>query len=1283
MRCCPAMASVVSAACSLTFAALSMLGAALVPAASAQSAPRTTPPVPARIAAMASLRAHADASQPVVAAPVLSLAQGSYSGPQTVTVTDATPGVTMYYTTNGTSPTTSSPQYNGSITISRSCTLVVLATLSGYQSNDSWAAYYITSVPDSFVYTVAGAATGYGGDGGPATQALLTHPADTAIDASGNLYIADTGNNVIRRIDATTGIITTIAGTGTPGYAGDNGPATAAELDYPISLAFDSAGNLYIGEADSDVRKIEMSTGTITTYAGSQSPSGLGDGGPATSASIPQPQSLAFDSSDNLYILSLGNGLGSKRVREVNAKTQVITTVAGGGATYPPANGDPATSVSIPSAQGMAVDAAGDIYITDSGGVVWQVTHSTGNIGIFAGTFGSTGNSGDGGPATSAKLFFPVAVTVGANGDVYISDSFSGVIRKVDASTGDISTVAGNGNFCFAFLEVASAALSSEFCFIQNMHFDAAGNLYYSSGTNGNTVSELTAVGTPPSTPTPDPTFSLPAGAYTSPQSLTIGDTASGASTSLWVVTNPPSSYKLNPEASTFLGTNAFYAPIGVAGPANVYAQAVAPGHTPSNIVSAAYTYSAPPASLVSTVAGGGTNGFSGQGGPATQTEIGTAGGIAMDTGGNLFIADNFYNVVWKVDASGLISIVAGTGTRSYTGDNGPATAATLNDPSAVVVDSKGNIFIADASNNVVREVLAGTGNIVTYAGDGQSGDHPAGGGPATSTSLWLPSALALDSNSNLYITSFNNVVYEVTASTGIIQIVAGSLTPSGLGDGGPATSAALGQLGGIALDSANNLYIADFGDSRVREVNAKSGLISTVAGNGMAGFGSAGLATSVPLTPDQLAFDGNGNLFVTTGYDVRRVDAKTNTISTVAGIDYNGDEFDPESASMTIACPYSVLADSQSNIYFSDGCKYSVRKITFNLPAAAPTFNPPAGTYGGAQSVSISDTAAGATIYYTTDGSTPTTSSTAYSGAITVSSSETIKAIAAGAGYGQSSVASAAYVILTVPTIALTSSVNPAGVGQAVTFTATLTSSAGTPTGTVAFFDGTTKLGTGTLAAGVATYATSSLAVGAHAITAQYSGDANFAAVTSTALGETVVALSIGPAAGAPTTGTGAPGGLVTYTLSVTPPGTSAVTFAITGLPAGFTATFTPNTVAAGAGPTDVELTINIPAQAVSSAQAPARPGSSIRTALALGLLLLPLLGVGRRGRRLGRMMVLVVLAAVGLVATAGLSGCSHQFASYTNANGNPPPPGSYALTVTATAGSATQSTNLTLNVQ
>lgn len=262
-------------------------------------------------------------------------------------------------------------------------------------------------------------------------------------------------------------------------------------------------------------------------------------------------------------------------------------------------------------------------------------------------------------------------------------------------------------------------------------------------------------------------------------------------------------------------------------------------------------------------------------------------------------------------------------------------------------------------------------------------------------------------------------------------------------------------------------------------------------------------------------------------------------------------------------------------------------------------------------------------------------------------------------------------------PTISLASSQNPSGQAQSVTFTATVSTPAGTPSGSVMFIDGTTTLGSSTLSSGTATYTTTALAVGTHSVTAQYSGDANYASVTSSPVTQTVSAFSIGPAPGAPTAVTGVPGSTAAYLLSVTPPGSSSVTFYVTGFPSGYSWSFSPNTISAGAGPTDLQLTIYIPAQSASS-PAPAKPGSSSRLPIAFGLLLLPLFGLRKSARRAG----MLALAASVLAGTAMLSGCMHHFNSSSNSNGSPTVPGSYNLTVTAIAGSQSQFTNVTLIV-
>ena len=229
---------------------------------------------------------------PPTATPVISLASGAYPSAQTVTISDTQSGTTIYYTTNGSQPTLNSTKYTGPITISSSETLVAAAIAYGYWfSTPASAQYIIDSSSSSFIYTIAGNTTaGYSGDGGQATIADLNSPSSSVLDKSGNLYIADSSNNVVRKVAARTGIITTIAGTGVAGFSGDGGPATTAQLNYPFGLAFDSAGNLYVSDlSNSRIRKVELATGIITTVAGNGTfgRSGAADQPPARNCPLP------------------------------------------------------------------------------------------------------------------------------------------------------------------------------------------------------------------------------------------------------------------------------------------------------------------------------------------------------------------------------------------------------------------------------------------------------------------------------------------------------------------------------------------------------------------------------------------------------------------------------------------------------------------------------------------------------------------------------------------------------------------------------------------------------------------------------------------------------------------------------------------------------------------------------------------------------------------------------------------------------------------------------------
>lgn len=272
-----------------------------------------------------------------------------------------------------------------------------------------------------------------------ATAAQLAAPAQIAYDAAGNLYIADLNDNVIRKVDLA-GIVTTVAGTGEQGFAGDGGPATSALLDSPAGVAVDAAGNIYIADTHNQrVRKV--SNGTITTIAGTGAAGFSGDGGEATAAQLSSPTALAVDANGNLYIADTDN----HRIRKISGAT--ITTVAGNGEQGFFGDGGAATAAGIDSPNGVAVDAAGNIYIADTHNQRMRKV-SDGTIATIAGN-GTKAYGGDGGASTGALLARPRGLSVDAAGNIYIADSDNNRIRVV-GTTGKISTAAGNGSQGFA-----------------------------------------------------------------------------------------------------------------------------------------------------------------------------------------------------------------------------------------------------------------------------------------------------------------------------------------------------------------------------------------------------------------------------------------------------------------------------------------------------------------------------------------------------------------------------------------------------------------------------------------------------------------------------------------------------------------------------------------------------------------------------------------------------------------------------------------------------------------
>lgn len=300
-----------------------------------------------------------------------------------------------------------------------------------------------TNLPNNIISTFAGTyVSGFSGDGGAATNARLTNPSGVAVDSYGNVLFADTGNSRIRRVD-TNGIITTVAGTNAAGFAGDGGFANLAKLNGPYGVALDAGGNYFIADAgNSRIRKVDTN-GIITTVAGNGTAGYGGDGAAATNAPINAPHGVAVDGVGNLFIADTSNN----RIRMVDTNGN-ITTLAGTNSAGGTGDGGPATNAMLNSPQGVAVDGAGNIFIADCNNRRIRRINATGIITTFAGT-NVSGFSGDGGPATNARLTLPAGVAVDSYGYVFIADSVNNRIRQVDPN-GIITTVAGNGSTSFS-----------------------------------------------------------------------------------------------------------------------------------------------------------------------------------------------------------------------------------------------------------------------------------------------------------------------------------------------------------------------------------------------------------------------------------------------------------------------------------------------------------------------------------------------------------------------------------------------------------------------------------------------------------------------------------------------------------------------------------------------------------------------------------------------------------------------------------------------------------------
>ena len=731
----------------------------------------------------------------------------------------------------------------------------------------------------------------------------------------GNLFIADENDNIVCRVDATSKNITIVAGTGAFGYSGDGGLATAATMRAPDGVAVDGAGNIYISDTESAViREVFSPTNPntpnqITTIVGTGTFGFNGDGA-ATSIELTNPAGLYVDPpSGNLWIADYW----SNRVRMYNATTKTISTVVGSGAV---GDGGQATSASLYYPRNPALDSSGDLFLVDAqNNRIREISAADQTISTVVGTGIPCAQPalpcGDGGPAAQAALFQPRTVTVEPSGVLIVSDNGDNRIREVDAG-GTITTIVGSGNLCaapFSSCGDGGPALSASLNDARGAVLDAAGNLYFVDAQD-NRVREVDTTGTITTVAGNGPDGNAPVGCV--PAGNLSGDGGPAVSATL----DCPLGLDIDASGNLYVAD------------------------TDNNVIRKIDTGTP---RIITTIAGTGTAGHSGDGGLATNATLRTPDRVSVNGAGNFFISDSGNNVIRRVDGtSKIITAFAGSGTFAFSGDGGPALAAGFATPVGVVVTPEGNMYVGDVFNNRIRKVLL-TPNVALSSATAAFANQP------INVSATLPVTLTNSGDAPLAISD--------------IAITAGAFSLATSANPCPAapTTLAIGARCEIDVAFTPTQFIAYTGTVTISDNAPTAGSTQTVSLSGMGAAGltvtvsGAGTVTSAPAgiscpTTCTATFAGNSAVVLT---------ATAGTGSSFTSFSANCTPASPQTNPPT--CTVTMSAAETVTATFNTTATGSI-----SIAPTALTFGSQAvGTTSATQTVTVSNTG-GTTVTFT-----------------------------------------------------------------------------------------------------------------------------------------------------------------------------------------------------------------------------------------------------------------------------------------------------------------------------